>query len=99
VVGHEIRRPPVWVSSIEGRAVVKSKNSSASIPKLSVPTLCLHGADDELVPAEASEVLIGLPGVTRRALPGLRHEIFNEPEGPELGADVIAWIDDHLPPA
>ena len=33
-----------------------------------------------------------LPGVTRRVYPGLRHETMNEPEGPEVVADVIAWL-------
>jgi alpha-beta hydrolase superfamily lysophospholipase len=31
--------------------------------------------------------------VERRLLPGLRHEILNEPEGPELVQDIIDWID------
>jgi alpha-beta hydrolase superfamily lysophospholipase len=26
----------------------------------------------------------------------LRHEMFNEPEGPEVVADVVAWIERHL---
>lgn len=70
--------------------------TAARVDELTVPTLCLHGGDDELVPTAASEVLEGVPGVTRRVLPHLRHEIFNEPEGPDLVADVIDWIDLHL---
>lgn len=70
--------------------------TAANVDKLTMPTLCLHGGADELVPTAASEVLEGLPGVTRRVLPDLRHEIFNEPEGPELVASVIDWINDHL---
>ena len=61
--------------------------------ELTVPTLCLHGGDDELVPAEASEVLESVAAVDRRVLPGLRHEIFNEPEGPEIVQQVIDWLD------
>jgi len=64
----------------------------ASLDQIRVPTLCLHGADDELVPAEVSRPLDGLPGVERRELEGLRHEIFNEPEGPEVLDQVVAWI-------
>jgi alpha-beta hydrolase superfamily lysophospholipase len=30
--------------------------------------------------------------VERRVFPSLRHEIFNEPEGPEVVAEVIEWI-------
>lgn len=70
--------------------------TAAAVDQLNIPTLCLHGGDDELVPTAASEVLEGLPGVTRRVLPHLRHEIFNEPEGPDLVASVIEWIDTEL---
>ena len=29
-------------------------------------------------------------------LDGLRHEIFNEPEGPQVVQQVIDWINEHL---
>lgn len=57
-----------------------------------IQALVLHGEDDGLVPAQASEVLAGAPGVERRTYPGLRHELHNEPEGPEIIAQVIDWI-------
>lgn len=59
---------------------------------LTVPTLVLHGLDDGLVPAQASEILAPLPNVTRRTYPGLRHELHNEPEGPEIIDEMIGWI-------
>jgi len=59
---------------------------------ISVPTLVLHGLDDGLVPASASEVLATVPGVERRTYPGLRHELQNEPEGPQIMDEVIAWL-------
>jgi alpha-beta hydrolase superfamily lysophospholipase len=52
----------------------------------------IHGSDDRLVPARASEPLEDLPCVTRRLYPGLRHECLNEPEGPEVVADIVAWL-------
>lgn len=64
----------------------------ASLDRLRVPTLVLHGLDDRLVPAWASEPLEGRPGVERRTYTGLRHELFNEPEGPEIIAGAIAWV-------
>jgi len=70
--------------------------TAANVDRLAIPTLCLHGSADELVLATASEVLEGLPGVTRIVLDNLRHEIFNEPEGPEVVASVIEWIDARL---
>jgi len=63
---------------------------------LTVPTLCLHGTDDQVVECAASELIDGRANVERRALPGLRHELFNEPEGPELISDVIDWINQRL---
>lgn len=64
----------------------------AQLANISVPTLVVHGADDELVPAAASVPIDDVAGVERWELPGLRHEIFNEPEGPSVLTDVINWI-------
>ena len=61
-----------------------------------IPTLVLHGDDDGLVPVGASAVLEGAPGVERRTYPGLRHELHNEPEGPDIIDGVIAWIREHV---
>ena len=58
------------------------------------PTLVFHGLDDGLVPAQASEVLEGAPLVQRRTYPGLRHELHNEPEGPEVLDAIVAWLRD-----
>jgi len=57
-----------------------------------MPTLVLHGEADRLVPTEASAVLATVPGVERRTFPELRHELHNEPEGPAIVDDVIAWV-------
>jgi alpha-beta hydrolase superfamily lysophospholipase len=67
-----------------------------SLDRLSIPTLVIHGAADPIVPPQASAALGELEGVERRLYPALRHEMFNEPEGPEVVADVIGWIDTRL---
>jgi alpha-beta hydrolase superfamily lysophospholipase len=64
--------------------------------QLDIPTLVLHGGDDRLVPTNCSEPLGELAVVDRKVYEGLRHEIINEPEGPEVVADIVAWIDEHL---
>ena len=64
----------------------------ASLSRLAVPTLVFHGSDDRLVPPAATEPFEGVPGVSRRVYPGLRHETLNEPEGPQIVADVVAWL-------
>src|SRR5918993_881317 len=73
---------------------------SRIVPTLTIPngidgpTLVLHGLDDVLVPARATEILGSLPNVERRTYPGLRHELHNEPEGPAIVAEIIDWIRD-----
>ena len=57
-----------------------------------IPTLVLHGRSDTLVPASASEILANAPGVERRTFPNLRHELHNEPEGPEIVGSIITWL-------
>ena len=34
----------------------------------------------------------GAPGVERRTYPGLRHELHNEPELPEIIDGIIGWL-------
>lgn len=68
----------------------------SSLGKLSVPTLVVQGGADSIVPPASTAVLGDLPGVERRLYPKLRHEIFNEPEGPEVLADVVAWLGERI---
>ena len=65
-----------------------------AIGDIAVPTLVIHGAEDELVPPSASASLAAVDGIERKLLPGLRHEVHNEPEHPEVLRDVAAWIDE-----
>ncbi|HEX2756843.1 MAG TPA: alpha/beta fold hydrolase [Candidatus Limnocylindrales bacterium] len=69
----------------------------AALGRLSVPTFVYHGEDDHLVPTDASAPLAAVPGVRRRTYPLFRHETHNEPEGPAVIADVIAWLRATLP--
>ena len=70
-----------------------------NVSRLDVPTLVIHGGDDNLVPTAVSEPLAGVPGVERRVLPGLRHESMNEPEGPEVVAAIVEWLRARIPTA
>ncbi|MEO8228688.1 MAG: lysophospholipase [Chloroflexota bacterium] len=76
-----------------GRAVLAAQERAvAELDRLRVPTLVTHGAADPLVPVASSAVLAALPGVDRKVYPGLRHETLNEPEGPQVAADIAVWI-------
>lgn len=59
---------------------------------LGMPTLVLHGLDDGLVPPAASAAFAGAPLTERRTYPGLRHELHNEPEGPQVVDEIIGWL-------
>jgi acylglycerol lipase len=67
-----------------------------ALDRLDVPTLVVHGASDSIVPPQSSAGLADRPGVERVVYPALRHELFNEPEGPDVVDDVIGWIDARL---
>jgi alpha-beta hydrolase superfamily lysophospholipase len=69
----------------------------ASLDRLAIPTLVIHGGEDPLVPTATSEVLGALPGVTRIVHPGLRHETHNEPERDAVIQGVIDWIRANVP--
>lgn len=69
---------------------------NARLGQLEIPTLVIHGGDDKLVPTASSEPLADVGCVERKVYHGLRHETMNEPEGPEVVADVAAWIDSRL---
>ena len=77
---------------LAGEALAEQARVRASLGGLAVPTLVLHGTDDRLVPAAASEPLASLPNVTRKVYPGLRHELHNEPEWETVIDDVVAWL-------
>ena len=68
----------------------------AAVDRLDIPTLVVHGASDSIVPPQASAVLASLPVVERVVYPALRHELFNEPEGPAVVDDIIGWIETQL---
>ncbi|HEX6301969.1 MAG TPA: alpha/beta hydrolase [Acidimicrobiia bacterium] len=61
---------------------------------LDIPTLVIHGGDDRLVPTWCTEPLGELDCVDRKVYEGLRHETMNEPEGPQVIADIVAWLEE-----
>lgn len=79
------------------RAFAEQVRVSGSLDRLTIPTLVIHGGEDRIVPTATSEALDGRPGVTRRVYPGIRHELHNEPQGPAILDEIVAWLRDHLP--
>jgi alpha-beta hydrolase superfamily lysophospholipase len=63
--------------------------------EIRVPVLLLHGAADLLCAAAESEAFaktLTAPRSTIRIYPGLRHEIFNEPDREQIYADAWSWL-------
>lgn len=79
--------------------LLAQERALAGLGRLGVPTLVIHGGSDRLVPTASSEVLASLPLVDRRVYPDLRHETLNEPEGPQVAAEIAVWIGARLPGA
>ena len=79
------------------QAFTEQARVQAALDRLSLPTLVIHGGEDHVVPTAGSAALEGRPGVTRTVYPRIRHELHNEPEGPAILDDVVAWLREHLP--
>jgi len=76
--------------TVQGDQVIR--NAAA----LRTPTLVLHGGADALARVEGSrEFIEGVRDteIRLRIIDGAYHEVLNEPEGPVLIQDIIAWMD------
>lgn len=68
----------------------------SAMSRLDIPALVLHGGMDSIVRPTVTVELGSQPVVERRVYPALRHELFNEPEGPKVIAEVAEWITSRL---
>jgi alpha-beta hydrolase superfamily lysophospholipase len=69
--------------------------TAASAAQVRVPLLMLHGEADPLCPVTGTQAFFESLVVEPRRMetyPGLRHEIFNEPEQARVFEDVLAWL-------
>jgi alpha-beta hydrolase superfamily lysophospholipase len=111
VVGETLSRDPsVGARTVDDPLCVKTTTARMGVEGLreqarvrshahegfGIPTLVLHGLDDGLVPPSSTEVFEGVPGVERRTYPGLRHELHNEPEGPQVVDEIIVWLRERI---
>jgi acylglycerol lipase len=77
-------------------ALAEQSRVKSVLGGLAIPTLVIHGTADRIVPVASSEGLETIPGVTRRTYADHRHELHNEPDGPAIVDDVIAWLRAHV---
>ncbi|MFI6484292.1 lysophospholipase [Nonomuraea sp. NPDC050663] len=92
--------PLVWTGPFKRATLEAFVEEMATIAKGgtfgSLPTLWLHGEDDELVPPGPSRDGIDAvrgSDLTERIYPGARHEVFNETNKDEVLDDLISFID------
>ncbi len=73
-----------------------AERSVDSGDEVRVPVLVLHGGDDPICDPDGSRRFhAGLtdPASELRLYPGLRHEIFNEPQAERVYADALEWLE------
>ena len=72
---------------------------SAEASRITLPILILHGGEDRLVDLAAAQMLherVGSADKTLIVYDGLHHEVYNEPEHPDVLADVEAWMNERI---
>ncbi|HVH06231.1 MAG TPA: lysophospholipase [Myxococcota bacterium] len=88
-------------ASLAAEILTTIPHVAARAVEVQVPVLMLHGEADPLCPCEGSRAFYGglhVPGSAFRSYPGLRHEIFNEPERETIYRDLYAWLQTILAP-
>ncbi len=77
---------------------VEKLTGEASLSKITVPALLLHGGDDRVVDQECSRIIYNNISSTDKEiviLPGLYHEILNSSEKEAVMKRIADWLDTH----
>lgn len=72
------------------------KTANQRLERLSIPTMVIHGGDDPIVPPRFSVPIGEQSTGTRTELPGLRHEVLNEPNWTDTLQTLIDFADNSL---
>ena len=99
VVDDYVADPLVHHESIPARTVVSLFDEASAVleraPEISLPTLLLHGEEDQLTSVAASRQFMSQLSAADKHItvyPGLYHELFNEPEKDEIIRTCLEWI-------
>jgi alpha-beta hydrolase superfamily lysophospholipase len=82
-------------TSLAAELIGAIQRTAQGASRVRVPILMLHGEADPICPAAGTRRFFEGLAVEPRGLqiyPGLRHEIFNEPEQLRVFEDVLAWV-------
>lgn len=103
VVDKYMSDPLVSQDKLSAQFLVSMTNTMAEVKanaaKITLPILIMHGSQDRMTAPEGSQLLFNLISSEDKHInlyDGLYHEIFNEPEGPQIFAEVVAWLNTHL---
>jgi len=94
VIRAYVSDPLVYRGPIPARLGGMMSDVAAAAPLIKLPALVMAG--DAVPDGARSRVLfesLASKDKTLKLYPGLRHEIFNEPEYPQVMADMAAWLD------
>ena len=94
LVSHEKLSAQFLVSMLMAMEEVKGNAN-----RITLPLYIMHGTADVMTSPQGSQLLFDLASSATKELKlydGLYHEIFNEPEGPEIFAEMTSWIDQRL---
>jgi alpha-beta hydrolase superfamily lysophospholipase len=83
-----------------GEVVATAARIARTTDGFGCPLLLIHGADDLLTSAAATEAFfnnLAGPDKTLKILPGMRHETQNEIGRETVVAEVVQWLDAHMP--
>lgn len=95
--------PQVYHGKLTARLLSEFFSAMATLEgkagTLELPMLVMHGGEDSMVSPEGSRLLhtaASSDDKTLKILPGLYHEIFNEPEKDEVLRAVLDWCEERL---
>jgi alpha-beta hydrolase superfamily lysophospholipase len=84
-------------TSLGAELLAAAPRTAALAGEVAVPLLMLHGEADPICSPEGSRAFyagLRAPGSALRVYPGLRHEIFNEPEREAVWQDLLGWLEE-----
>jgi len=104
VVTAGLSDPLVYQGAASARTAVELLGAIGQIQErmgeLSVPVLAMHGEADKVTPPDGSKQLIERAqskDKTLKLYPNLVHDLLHEPEKDQVIADVVKWMNDHVP--
>jgi acylglycerol lipase len=77
--------------------LVATERALASLDRLNVPLLVVHGSADKITgPAGSQRLADSVTGdVTLKIYDGFYHELHNEPDKETVFADIVRWLKEH----